>query len=122
MRLGASLLLALAAGCFSPQYKNGDLRCSAVGSCPSGYHCAADGTCWRNGQDPTLDLGPGGPDDLAALVYPPAAVWISSGGGSAMGASGAQINLSFGGTPAAGVTSATSGALLGLGYINTDNE
>jgi hypothetical protein len=121
MRLGALLVLAVAAGCFSPHYRNGDLTCSSAGKCPSGLHCAADNTCWLNGQDPTLDLGGGG-NDLGSLVYPPAAVWISSGGGSAIGSSGGQINLSFGGTPAVGVTTAASGAIIGLGYITTDTE
>jgi hypothetical protein len=43
------------AGCSDPTYDNGNLRC-ATGpqACPSGFHCAADNTCWRNGSDPDL--------------------------------------------------------------------
>ena len=55
----ATTLLA-AAGCKAPSYTNGGLLCSAAGRCPSGYHCAFDGTCWKNGEDPVA-----GGDDLA---------------------------------------------------------
>jgi hypothetical protein len=37
--------------------------------CPSGLHCATDGYCWKNGQDPNgADMGNGNPDstDMAA--------------------------------------------------------
>ncbi len=41
------------AGCFSPNVPNGKLHCSSDGKCPSGFHCASDRTCWKNGQDPS---------------------------------------------------------------------
>jgi hypothetical protein len=49
----------LAAGCFKVDAANGKLKCNpdATRACPAGYHCALDGTCWRNGDDPTNDLG-----------------------------------------------------------------
>jgi hypothetical protein len=81
--VAASLLFA---GCFAPDVPDGALLCS-VGEekCPTGFHCAADKTCWHNGSDPDLaatavdlseprsDLGPdlspiddgGMPHDLA---------------------------------------------------------
>lgn len=49
-------LFALAAstvGCFSPRYDNGQIQCQLVAnSCPNGFHCAVDHTCWRNGLEP----------------------------------------------------------------------
>jgi hypothetical protein len=51
----ALALALLAAGCFNPKYHDGNLRCNA-GKCPSGYHCAMNDTCWKNGSDPVLDL------------------------------------------------------------------
>src|SRR5256885_13108646 len=54
--------LLLLAGCFAPRYQNGNLRCPDQ-QCPSGYHCAADATCWQNGSDPGL---PGA--DLAGIT------------------------------------------------------
>lgn len=46
----------VAAGCFNPSYGNGHLKCENGKTCQSGYHCAADDTCWKNGSDPVLDL------------------------------------------------------------------
>jgi hypothetical protein len=40
------------AGCSSPSLQNGTQKCSSTANCPDGYHCATDGTCWKNGQDP----------------------------------------------------------------------
>jgi hypothetical protein len=52
-------LIALV-GCYSPSVPNGDLKCSSGGKCPEGFHCATDGKCWKNGQDPT-------PGDMATM-------------------------------------------------------
>lgn len=45
--------------CFAPHYDNGHVLCALTGTaCPQGYHCAADNTCWKNGQDPLAnDMG-----------------------------------------------------------------
>lgn len=44
--------LLLAAGCFSPKYGNGDLKCqSGAHPCPEGFQCAPDNTCWKTGSD-----------------------------------------------------------------------
>jgi hypothetical protein len=64
MRIAVCLLLV---GCFSPKYKNGDLRCEN-GKCPSGYHCAVNDTCWKNGSDPEIGDG-GGTPDLAGTHF-----------------------------------------------------
>jgi len=68
MRRALALALLLAA-CKSPSYSNGGLVCGASGDCPRGLHCAVDGTCWRNGEDPTPladpDLAMSDPVDLA---------------------------------------------------------
>ncbi len=130
--LGATAVLG---ACFSPQYGNGDVRCSEK-RCPTGYHCAVDGTCWKNGTDPPIgggagDLGDGGdggdggvsPDDLAIpppLVYPPASVWIAGAGGSAVGSmTAAELNVSMGGSIIVGGGSGASGATINLGYFSS---
>ena len=61
--LSIALLLA---GCYDPHVNNGELQCSlGGGKCPVGFHCAFDGTCWRNGQDPGVatvpDMADSGP-------------------------------------------------------------
>lgn len=53
MRWIAIAIVASAAGCFSPSYRNGDIHCKATpNTCPDNFHCAIDHTCWRNGQEP----------------------------------------------------------------------
>jgi hypothetical protein len=42
---------AFVAGC-GISVTNGGLTCSADGKCPSGFHCAADKSCWKNGENP----------------------------------------------------------------------
>jgi hypothetical protein len=135
-----NLLMLLLAGCFSPHYQNGNLRCPDH-ECPRGYHCAVDGTCWQNGADPAAALpdlsmndGDGGtppgdgstpPGDGGAppyvdlaipppLVYPPASVWIAgSGGGSP------RLNVCSGGSSVAGSSRAPSGASVSFGYFSS---
>jgi hypothetical protein len=52
-RLGA--LAVLCAACTTPSYGDGHLRCAATGAaCPSGFYCAGDQHCWRNGNAPDL--------------------------------------------------------------------
>jgi hypothetical protein len=47
------MILLAAAGCFSPQYSNGQVKCELIpNSCPDDFHCAINHTCWRNGQEP----------------------------------------------------------------------
>jgi hypothetical protein len=136
MRLLA-LVAALAGGCFSPSYENGTLQCSSDGLCPRGFHCAADRTCWQDGTDPTLDLAPGAdaavpdlstppdqlmsdlvtPPDLSPILYPPAAVWLSSGGGPATSNNSAQVGLSIGGTDVVGDLTGSSGGQCAFGYL-----
>jgi hypothetical protein len=60
------LALALVAGCFSPSFDSGKLRCSEVGSeCPPGFGCT-DGICYKNSERdaaaPGQDQGGGGGD------------------------------------------------------------
>jgi hypothetical protein len=50
-------LLVLAAGCYSPNIPNGQLKCSVNGNkCPAGFHCATDGKCWKDGSDPAAPM------------------------------------------------------------------
>ncbi len=140
----------MAAGCFSPKYQSGNLHCPDQ-RCPSGYHCAVDGTCWQNGSDPLasslpdlwgdpdggagdalpppddahpVDLTP--PGDLAIpppLIYPPASVWIAGSGGSGVGSvTRAQLNLCIGGAIVAGSAAAVGGASINYGYFSSGTK
>ncbi len=135
MRSIVLLAAVAAAGCFSPKYSNGSLQCQAGGHpCPDGYHCAIDNTCWKNGQDPVVDMGVGGTDDGGAmldmqmpdlippppLTYPPVAVWISCGGGAVAAASGTQLATSACEISVAGTATASSGAVMTFGYFSDD--
>lgn len=44
----ALLLAAAAAGCYAPNPASGTLKCGPNFSCPEGYTCAADNTCWKS--------------------------------------------------------------------------
>jgi hypothetical protein len=49
------------AGCLAADPPDGALGCDNDGRCPSGYACAANLTCWRQGRQPDLaDLTDGG--------------------------------------------------------------
>jgi hypothetical protein len=131
--------LGFSAGCFSPSFKEGRTPCSQNQDCPPDFHCAADSRCWRNGNDPMLDLSApadlgsagdgGGPTDqgtlpdLAPILFPPATVWTSGGGGTGVGsASGAQLGLTFGDSPLTGTSVAPSGAVLTFSYFSDDSD
>jgi hypothetical protein len=136
-RLGLSLAIgALVVGCFSPSFVDGKDPCSTDGDCPPGRHCAADHTCWHAGRDP--DLGDTPPDfggqidgavdgpaeggvDLAPITFPPAAVWISSGGGS-LAAGAEQLNLCIGAIDSVGSVNASSGVEMISGFFATDTD
>ena len=59
---------ALAAGCTAPDYGNGHLQCAPNGACPSGFYCAGDDHCWRDGSGPptATDLAQPSVDDLGS--------------------------------------------------------
>jgi hypothetical protein len=43
-------LVVAAAGCgYAPNFESGTLHCSSSHTCPQGYTCATDNTCWKNG-------------------------------------------------------------------------
>ena len=66
-----AICAALVAGCTSPSYGNGHLQCGVGSACPSGFYCAGDGHCWRNGSGPASggeDLAIGGSDDLGPVA------------------------------------------------------
>jgi hypothetical protein len=122
----------LLAACFNPNYgPNGDVQCGANGACPPGFHCAADNRCYGAGINP--DLGSAAPDmtdvSLPDMIYVPPPVhakpfWVASGGGQCLGQqSGNRLNLSIGGTVAAGrAVGRTSGSSATLGYLNGDSN
>jgi len=48
--LAAALSTLAASGCgYSPNPESGTLACGPGDTCPEGYMCAGDGTCWRGG-------------------------------------------------------------------------
>ena len=139
----ASLLFG-AAGCFSPSYHSGDLQCGTDQSCPPDYHCAADHHCYPRGVNPDLagqvtdlDMSPVAGSDLSArdmtsisppdlfvapVSYPPAAVWISSGGGAGVGSiSNSSINLSVGGAIVMGRAAGSANGTVTFSYFSNDS-
>ena len=130
----AALALVGFAGCFSPDFRSGQVLCSPKGECPTGFQCAGDGKCYKPGDLPGADLAvvdfaaadlaslpdltP--PPDLGPVVFPPAAVWVSSGGGSSTAVSNVQLNFSIGGTSFVGTSTAPSGATCTFGYLSDD--
>lgn len=131
-------------GCFSPKYGSGDLQCGPNGACPRGMTCIA-GACYAPGRGPDLASAPsGGPTDMgvaagdlsspsdllapppadlyvAPVSYPPAAVWVSSGGGAGVGSqSGARINLSIGGTVVRGAVAGSAGGQATFSYFSNN--
>jgi hypothetical protein len=119
MKASLLLLAVLAGGCFKPEIGSGHLRCGTAGQCPPGFHCADD-RCWRDGDGPDLGEVDQAPDLTLppAIVYPPAAVWTSSGGGSAGGSAGAHLNLSIGRKTTAGESIAPSGGKVTFGFFS----
>lgn len=121
----AWLSLALLGGCFKVNIDNGKLSCSVPDNkCPSGYQCVG-GKCWLPGTAPNdmtseapSDMALG--DDLALIVFPPAAVWTCGVGGALVGSAGAQLNVSAGGTVGVGAASGSNGATITLGYLSSD--
>jgi len=96
------LLLGLAACGFNPHPQNGALPCDS--GCPSGYHCATDGTCRMT------ELGSGGVTASGGL--------IGSGeiaGGSGLGGSGGTTGM--GGVVGSGGIVSTGGTVGGGGTI-----
>lgn len=136
--LASSLLLF---GCFSPDYQSGNIQCSADGSCPNGFVCAANRRCYRPEDVPDLatavDLAAADlssttadlaepPDllvaaDLTPVVTsaPPASVYVCGGGGGGTSSSGRQLNLSIGGTVVKGRGTASSGSSITFGYFSS---
>jgi hypothetical protein len=113
-----------APACFSPNYDpDGRLLCSVPDSqCPVGQHCV-DGHCWKHPPGP--DLGtPFSPDLAMPPTYLPAAVWISTGGGSSTGSGGGRLNLSLPGAAPVGSAKSIGGgtASAGLGYLASDTQ
>jgi hypothetical protein len=59
----------VAVGCYSPKVPDGKLKCSTSGNkCPEGFFCAPDGTCWKNGHQPTTTMDMSQPPDMAKNV------------------------------------------------------
>jgi hypothetical protein len=108
------LLVCALSGCFSPSFEDGHLKCAANNVCPPGFHCATDLTCWKNGDDPIIgpDMSTGVP-----ISYTASTIWTSCGGGEGLAPSGAQLNLSFGGSLVSGRSTAASGANVTYGYF-----
>jgi hypothetical protein len=43
------------AGCYAPNYGNGELVCAADGTCPDGLTCKSDNRCYADGSGPAAD-------------------------------------------------------------------
>jgi hypothetical protein len=59
MHLRLVLIAVALSGCYKLNIESGQLRCSVPDKkCPSGFHCAADAYCWKNGEDPSVQMIP----------------------------------------------------------------
>jgi hypothetical protein len=68
----AVLALLICASCKTADFGSGHLRCAATTPmCPSGFHCAADGACWRDGENPDLAMSMSLPDLAVDLAFEP---------------------------------------------------
>jgi hypothetical protein len=99
------LVLGLLGGCLPGTDGS---RCLTDANCPTGQTCVAL-VCVRG--QASADAGTG-----AA-----AALFVSGGGGSAQAAGGTQANLTLCSQPAAGTSTAPSGATMTLGPISDDS-
>lgn len=113
MRLHLTFFVALclSGGCYKLNVENGQLRCSVPDNkCPSGFHCAIDGYCWKNGQDPNpsemadMAVGP----DMAQA--PPSATKgaVVVSGGTTASSPHYKIIMTTGQTPGGNVDSKSS--------------
>lgn len=65
--LGLALLAGAAVRCaYAPDPASGTLRCGPSSSCPKGYSCASDQTCWKDGTSPSGAAGSGAAGSGAA--------------------------------------------------------
>jgi hypothetical protein len=66
--LSLAALLFAASSCLESEAPDGSLTCSNIPGrlCPSGYYCAPDRTCWRNGHLPKVL-----PDMARPFRFPP---------------------------------------------------
>jgi hypothetical protein len=113
-----SILCLLLGGCYGDLYKSGVTACSTDQRCPSGFYCARDLKCWSHGKGP--DMGPPGDGGVDQGPQLPQPIWLSSGGASATGKTGTQVNLSFGGQPVFGSATSQSGAVVTFGTFSSD--
>ncbi|MGB8296537.1 MAG: SUMF1/EgtB/PvdO family nonheme iron enzyme [Polyangia bacterium] len=101
MRVSWSILLVGVAACgFNPHPQNGALPCD--NGCPSGYHCAKDGTCR------TTELGSGGVTATGGL----------KGSGGIVGAGG-NMGTSVGGTTPSSSSGSTTPPSCLVGGVGT---
>ena len=76
----AGLFAVLFGGCYKLDLGNGQLKCSVPDrKCPDGFHCASDGYCWMNGQDPTFDMATTGDMGMTAGPPPKSGAVVSGG-------------------------------------------
>jgi hypothetical protein len=129
--LPAGVALPVQVGVLLPLDAQGIISITAVGSL--GGQTVAQGTATAAvtpgahvravlGLQPEADPCAGRADACrpGPVVVPPAAVWISSGGGSMAGpASQALMSLSIGGDPSAGLGTSAGGATLSTSYFGS---
>lgn len=136
--LFAAAICLTIGGCFSPKYKNGDLKCDPHDAhpCPSGYYCASTNSCWQGGAVPTTgapdmgssenngDMLPTPAMDMSTPSlpsFPPAAVWISGGGGLLQRPDGTTVQVTVSGEFVVGTasTAATPSPTIRFGYFSS---
>jgi hypothetical protein len=102
-------VMASLAACYRPHYRSGELTCGLVAPrCPSGFYCASDLTCWRNGESP------------GGNAVAPAAVWIGSGG-AVTADSGRTLNFTASGFDTVNTVQVPGRSLTG-GFVSTSTD
>ena len=67
-----AVCVVLMTACYSPDQPACGFPCGSLGECPSGYFCAADNICHRNGTPSTMTCGPDAmPDTPRPIDAPP---------------------------------------------------
>lgn len=89
------LFMAVLAGCYAPNYGNGELACAADGTCPAGLTCnETDNRCYKPGSGPTDAAVADAPPDALVEIVPDVTISLPTEGST----TGAVVPVMFSST------------------------